>query len=147
MAGIFCNMVQTESEYALEYISEARTFLIEATETIIAWKNILMNIGIGHPFPTENIEQYLAKIITKQELAKQFLSLQNITEREKYFQVLHNIDYLTHKYSGQIYRIISFLRLTSLMMTDIFDNNSIQQLELVQKAMTVEAMADLREER
>ena len=55
-----------------------------------------------HPFPTENIEQYLAKDINKQELAKQFLSIQNVTKRERYFQGIQNMDFLMQKYLKQI---------------------------------------------
>ena len=138
----FIDIIQTESEYALKYILEVRTFLSEAKKIVIDFRDILVSIGIDNPYSTDNIRQYLAKEITKQELAMQFLSLQNVTEREKYFQVLYNIDFLIQKYFGQINRIISSLHLTSRLLTDIFDNNSIQQLELVRKAIRVESMAE-----
>ena len=121
----------------------ARKYLSEAKNTISDWQSILSDIVRYKSFLTENIEQYLAKDITKKELAKQFLSMENMTLRERYLQGIQNIDSVMQKYSGQINGIRASLLFGYPGLTDIFDNNSIQRLEFVQKAITVESMADI----
>ena len=137
----FADIIQTVS-IALEGIGEARTFLSDAKKTIIDWQDILGNIGFDHLFPTENIEQYLTKDITKQELAKQFLSVQNVTEREKYFQGIRDIDSVTQKYVNQIHHIRSSLLSAYRYLAMVFYSHDVTQLELVRKTITVESMAD-----
>ena len=127
---------------ALEQVGMARDALAELPFTIGEWNAVLRDIGWYNPYSTRSIEQYLDKNITKQEMAKQFFSLQNVTERERYFQGIQNMYSLMQKYLDQINDIVYFL-MSYPDLKNIFDSNSIQQLELVQKAMTVESMADL----
>ena len=76
-------MVQKECDNVQKNISEVRKFISAAKKTIIDSWDILVNIGIENPLPTEKIEQFLAQKITKQELAKQFLFMENATEKRK----------------------------------------------------------------
>ena len=129
-----------DADKILKYIREARTFLSDAQKTIRDWQGILRNIGIDKLFPTENIEQYLAKNITKQELAKQFLSIQNMSERERYFQNIQNVDSLMQKYRSQISRIRSSLKLIINFETEVFGRKRVHQLEVVRKMMTIKIL-------
>ena len=124
-------------------IGEARKKLSEANNTISEWRHILRNIAYENRFPTENIRQYLAKSITKRELAKQFLSIQSVTKRERYFQGVQNIDFLMQKYQTQIKDpLIDIIISYSEMATTMNDNNK-QHLEFVQKLNTIESMGDV----
>ena len=131
---------RNDANEILKYIREARTFLSDAQKTIRDWQGILRNIGINKLFPTENIKQYLTKNITKQELAKQFLSIQNVTERERYFQSIQNVDSLMQKYGSQISRIRSSLKLIFNFPNGVFGRKRVHQLEVVRKMMTIKIL-------
>ena len=143
VCGWQVKMLQS-SEFYLGHIRDYRPVISDAMNTIRAWRDILRYMWRNKPFATENIEQYLTKDITKQELAKQFLSEQNVTKREIYFNRIQNIDVLMQRYSGHMDTIRVYILFSAYPgLTYIFDNNYIQQLQLVQKAMTVRSMADL----
>ena len=125
-------------QFSIVRIRKAPKELSEANNTISEWRHILENIAFENPFPTENIIQYLAKDITKQELAKQFLSIQNVTKRERYFQGVQNMDFLMQKYRKQVAKAVEDILELYLSLTQSMDDNTMQRLEIVRKLMTVD---------
>ena len=131
-------LIRDSFQYSKFRIRKAPKQLSEANNTISEWRHILENITLENRFPTENIEQYLAKDITKQELAKQFLSIQNATKRERYFQGVQNMDFLMQKYRKQTAEAVSEILTLYTSLAKIMDDNSMQRLEIVRKLMTVD---------
>ena len=110
-----------------------------AWNTIHEWKDSYYETIWYNPFPTENIEQYLDKDITKQELAKQFLSVQNVIEREKYFQAIKDTNSLMQTYQQMMEQAALNIQLLH-HLREVFDDNILQRLELVQKLETVQSL-------
>ena len=126
-------------------IGIVRTKIRQAENEIVDWKHILEK---WKSFPIENIEQYLAKDITKQELAKQFLSRENVTERENFFQDIKKMEDHMQAYQNHIEQVRNYLSkgyysLRTPTPVSIIDYNSVQRLELVRKAMTVETVESM----
>ena len=124
-------------------IGLVRKELSEVNNTISEWRHILENIVYENRFPTQNIGQYLWKGITKQALAKQFLSIQNVTKRERYFQGVQNMDFLMQKYRKQIALAVPGILWSYRDLTEFMDDNSMPRLQFVRKVMTVESMVGL----
>ena len=134
----FMYITQASFVFSKVNIRMAPKELSEVNNTISEWRHILENIAVENPFPTENIEQYLAKDITKQELAKQFLSIQNATKRERYFQGVQNMDFLMHKYRKRVAEAVEYILELYLSLTQRMDDNTMQHLEIVRKFKTVD---------
>ena len=131
-------LIRDSFQYSKFRIRKIPKELSEANNAISEWRHILENIAYENPFPTENIEQYLAKDITKQELAKQFLSIQNATKRERYFQGVQNMDFLMQKYGKQITKAVEYILTLYSSLTMNMNDSSMQRLEIVRKLMTVD---------
>ena len=131
-------------DFTKNYIGMARKALSEVNNTVNEWRHILENIGVEHGLSTENIEQYLTKSITKQELAKQFLSIQNMTKRERYFQGVQNMDFLLRKYPKQMHDATVNIMISYQQLDYRLDDNNKRRLEFVRNLNTVESMGDLK---
>ena len=114
-------------------------------------------------FRTESMSLYLVKNMTKRELAQQYLSEQNVTERELFFLSIidsvnhiqldliqstwHPFENLMKQYESHFYKIIDLMyegygNLREEKPIIINDSNA-QRLQLVQKALTVDDLTDL----
>ena len=103
-----------------------------------------------HSFVTESMSQYLGKNMTKQELAKQFLSAQNLTKRENFFQRIINSEDFLIDYQTQFKKMIDPMLQGYGNLREqrpvIINDSSAQRLELVRKALTVDNLTDLARE-
>ena len=116
-----------QTQWAGYSIQTALTALADASKTIQEWEDSYHETIWYNPFPTENIEQYLDKDITKQELAKQFLSVQNVTEREKYFQAIKDTNSLMQTYQQKMGDVVLDIQLLH-HLREVFDDNILRRL-------------------
>ena len=142
MAGKFQIDSQKKLQKFKTNIGTVQIKILQAKKEIFDWKVILEK---WQSFPIENIEQYLDKDITKQELPKQFLSQQNVAKRENFFQDIKKMEDHMQVYQNHIEQVRNYLSkgyhsLRTPTPVTIIDDNSVQRLDLVQKAMTVVSM-------
>ena len=96
---------------------------------------------------TQNLSQYLVKNITKQELAEQFFSEQNVTDREEFLTNSNDIEDLMEQYKDLVYHIGSLLeygygKLSAFDPVIIINASSVQRLELMRKAATIDDLIE-----
>ena len=95
---------------------------------------------------TDNLERYLSKDITKQELAQQWLSPENVNRRRKFLEIITDLEYKRLHYDDVLRSIVN-------LMVDsygylrygrwpIINNSSVHDLELMKKALTVKLIRD-----
>ena len=72
------------------------------------WHTILSEVGIGSTLITDMMAQYIAKNITKEELAQQFFSEENVTRREALFQGIKDMEGLMQQYEEGVYMVSDF---------------------------------------
>ena len=119
---------------------------ISNIETIINHLKVTYR-GLLRTFMTESLFQYLAKYITKHELARQFLSENNVTERETFSRRILDSQDLEKQYYHRFNEItIKIIQGYGNLREDrpiIINDSSAQRLELVRKALTVDDLTDL----
>ena len=103
--------------------------------------------GLLRTFMTESLSQYLAKNITKQELATKFLSENNVTEREIFSRRILDSQDLEKQYYHWFNEItIKIIQGYGNLREDkpvIINDSSVHRLELVRKALTVDDLTYL----
>ena len=134
-------MVRAEAEIHKAYIVQARYRLIETFTFSERW-TVFMESMYRYILLDSIVAQYLDKDITKQDLTKQFLSRENATERERFLQDIISIENLLQRYEDQVHLISMFMcggysQLRLPLPVIIINDTSVQRLQLVQKAKTV----------
>ena len=131
----------------------ARTTLLQSPDfmkyylsTIEQWYDILSDIVIDISVISHNMAQYIANNITKQELAEQFFSEENVTRSEALFQGIKDMWYFIDQYGKGLYVLSDFLLNPYINVKNekllILNDSSVQRLQVVQKAATVHEFTD-----
>ena len=142
----FVSRVKQRSEIYNIFITGVSNMLFYINTPIQRWHTILSEVGIGSTLITDMMAQYIAKNITKQELAQQFFSEENVTRREALFQGIKDMEGLMQQYEEGVYMVSDFLWQGYFNLRHgrpvIINDTSAQLLALVQKAWTVSSMAE-----
>ena len=145
---IFLMQYVKEAEKVKDTIVQARKALSDGKKLIIKWFSALEDRLI-RIFPTESLSQYLVKNITKQELARQFLSDHNVIKKITFLQSIKDMEDSMQQYREFIYDIsimlMGYVKLSSWRPV-IINDSSVQRLELIQKALTVNTFSDWAKE-
>ena len=105
----------------------------------------MLYFSTSNIFFMDNMTQYLAKNISKQELTTQFFSEQDVKERVDLSEGKGVLESLLHQYENKLLLTSGIMRHGYAFMRDlnpvIIDDNNVQKLQLVKKALTVESLA------
>ena len=119
--------------------------LLEAETTLSEFLDRMFYFWDSDTFLINKMAQYLAKNISKQELTMQFFSDQGVKEREDFAQGKAVLESLLHQYENKLLIISGIIRQGYAIMRDlnpvIIDDNNVQKLQLVKKALTVDSLA------
>ena len=135
-------------KYELSKLTIGRTpKIIKHPHTAIEqWYQILHEIAFDITFLSDIMTQYLFQNITKQELAEEFFSEQNVKKRDNMFLGVKDMNNLMQEYERSLYAVRDYLWQSyySLINEKPFSINrsNIQRLQLVQKAATVDEFTD-----
>ena len=142
----FFSRVKQQSEIYNIFITGVSNMLFYINTPIQRWHTILSDVGHGSKLITDMMARYIAKNITKQELAQQFFSEENVTRREALFQGIKDMEGLMQQYEEGVYMVSDFLWQGYFNLRHgrpvIINDTSAQLLALVQKAWTVSSMAE-----
>ena len=142
----FVSRVKQQSEIYNIFITGVSNMLFYTNTPIQRWHTILSKVGIGSRLITDMMAQYIAKNITKQELAQQFFNEENVTRREALFQGIKDMEDLMQQYEEGVCMVSDFLWQGYFNLRHgrpaIINDTSAQLLALVQKAWTVRSMAE-----
>ena len=96
--------VRQQAEIYRIFITGVANMLFYINTPIQQWYNILSDVEVRSSLISDMMAQYLAKNITKQELAQQFFSEENVTKREGLFEGITDIQNLMQQYEeGSVY--------------------------------------------
>ena len=139
----FSELIREVAEIYKAYIASGREVIYEAEAVLTRLFLATWDINDHKTLFTNNFSQYLNKSITKLELTKQFLSEQNMTEREYLYLNIKYIESLLLTYYEQVHQISRFLELGYIYSRIIIMNgSSTQRLQLVQKAASVHSLTE-----
>ena len=110
------------------------------------WYQTPNDIAFDITFLSDIMTQYLIQNITKQELAEEFFSEQNVKKRENMFQGVKEMDNLMQEYERSLYIVSDYLWQSYYTLINekpfSINGSSVQRLQLVQKAATVDKFTD-----
>ena len=147
----FSEIVGQKAETHRANIARAREYLFEAEKYLDDWNSFLKTIFGNNSLTTSDIAKYLDKNITKQELAHEFFSEQSISRRQYFLELIVDIENQLKEYDVRL-DVIWYLIVrgyTSLRVEHpvvIINDSSVQRLELVKKALTVDYLSDIARE-
>ena len=127
-------------------ITLARQTLLTARNVLKEWYFNLVWHDVQSSFFTNSMVRYLAKNITKKELAEQFFNKQNVTKREDFLHNIRNTNHLMLQFEQQIHQVLNLMWQGYGNLREdrpvIINDSSIQCLELIRKALTVDDLSD-----
>ena len=94
---------------------------------------------------TDNLARYLSEDITKQELAQQWLSPENVNRRRKFLEGITDLENKRQHYDDVLGHIRSLMHNSYFSLryiTVIINDSSVHDLELVKKGLTVKFISD-----
>ena len=142
----FPSRVKQQAEIYRIFITGVANMLFYINTPIQRWDNILSHVEVRSSLISDMMAQYLAKSITKQELAEQFFGEENVTKREGLFQGIKDIENLMQQYEEGVFMVSDFLWQGYFNLRHgrpvIINDTSAQSLVLVQKAWTVRSMIE-----
>ena len=139
----FSVTVREQAETYKSHITQGRNFLLQLEAPL---KTFFARVYLGDWDDTFDVDIYLAGYITKQQLAKQFLSTENITLRESSLDHIEQVDDLMKQYLDQLFQSLDVLQegyvsLSEQRPVTIINETSIQRLNVIQKALSVDWLA------
>ena len=139
----FSEEVRKEAKMYKAYITQGRFSLLEMETPLVRYFVIAVFGEWGNTF---HVEKYLAKNITKQELAEQFLSVENMEEIEDFSENISEMEDLMNQYRDRIFESVDFLQegyvsLSRQNPVIIINDSSIQRLHVIQNALTNDWLA------
>ena len=139
----FSEEIRKEAEMYKAYITQGRFSILEMETPLVRYFVIAVFREWSNTF---DVEKYLAKNITKQELAEQFLSVKNMEEIEDFSENISEMEDLMNQYRDRIFESVDFLQegyvsLSRQNPVIIINDSSIQHLHVIQKALTNDWLA------
>ena len=141
----FAEKVRQKAETSKANIVQLQDELNEADDFLCNWHNKLTGVMSIDILSTGNLVRYLSEDITKQELAEQWLSPENVYRRQKFLDGITNVGNIRQGYDDVLSTIRDFMSGYSVLRSDqlaIINDRSVHDLELVKKALTVEFIRD-----
>ena len=142
----FAQRVRENAEMRKANIVKIQDQVLEASNFLYRWVVKFSEVLFVNIFSTENILQYISVNITKQELAQQWLSPENVTKRQNFLVGITDLENKKKQYVDLLY----FIR--ELMYDSYYDlkyyrpiiinDSSVHDLELVKKGLTVKYISD-----
>ena len=127
-------------------ITLARQTLLTARNLLSEWYFNLVWHDMETTFFINSMVGYLAKNITKKELAEQFLSEQNVSKREGFLQNIKSMDGFMQEFEQEIYQVPNLMWQGYGNLREdksvIINDSSVHRLELIRKALTVDDLSD-----
>lgn len=127
-------------------ITLARQTLLTARNLLSEWYFNLVWHDMETTFFINSMVGYLAKNITKKELAEQFLSEQNVSKREGFLQNIKSMDGFMQEFEQEIYQVLNLMWQGYGNLREdksvIINDSSVHRLELIRKALTVDDLSD-----
>ena len=137
----FAQRVRENAEMRKANIVKIQDQVLEASNFLYRWVIKFSEVLFVNIFSTENILQYISVNITKQELAQQWLSPENVTKRQKFVVGITDLENKKKQYDDLLFFISDLMRDSyydlKYYRPVIINDSSVHDLELVKKAMTV----------
>ena len=145
----FSEIVHEKAQMYKAYITEGRFSLLQLEIPLLRYYTRAIIVKWNNTF---DVEKYLAGNITKQQLAEQFLSAQNIRRREYLSECIDVMEDMMDQYLNQLYLSLDYMlegyvHLLGQNPVIIINDSSIQHLHVVQKALTNDWLARFARER
>ena len=142
----FAEKVRQEAEMRKANISKIRDEVHEDNNFLFLWGLNLDRVVNIYKISTDNLERYLSKDITKQELAQQWLSPENVNRRKNFLRGITDVENRRERYHDVIasikYLFIFGYRALRYDKPRIINDSSVHDLELVKKGLTVKFISD-----
>ena len=142
----FAEKVRQKAEISKANIIKLQHQILEASIFFYLWLIKFDEVLFVNIFSTENMLQYISVNITKQELAQQWLSPENVTKRQKFVVGITDLENKKKQYNDVLF-FISDLMYDSYYdlryyRPAIINDSSVHDLELVKKGLTVKYISD-----
>ena len=142
----FVERVCEKAEMRKANIVKLQDQIFEANTFHFLWLSKLFDVVHIDIFSIDNLVRYLSKNITKQELAQQWLSTENLTKRQNFLEGITDLENRKRHYDDLI-PLISDLMIDGYyhLRNDrpaIINASSARHLELVKKGLTVKFLSD-----
>ena len=142
----FAQRVREKTEMRKANIVKLQDQIFEANTFHFLWLAKLFDVVHIDIFSIDILVRYLSKNITKQEIAQQWLSPENLTERQNFLEGITDLENRKRHYDSLI-PLISDLMIDGYynLRNDrpaIINASSARHLELVKKGLTVKFLSD-----
>ena len=141
----FAEKVRQDAEMKKSSIVKLQDEVDEAEVFLPIWNYKLIDVVYICIISTDNLARYLSENITKQELAEQWLSPENVNRKRKFLEGITDLENKRQHYDA-VLNSIKTLMINSYFFLrrrpDIINDSSVHDLELVKKGLTVKLIRD-----
>ena len=138
----FAEKVRQEAERSKTFIVKLQDEAHEALDFCSLWFFKLSDVVNRDIISTDNLVRYLSQNITKQELAEQWLSTENVNRKRKFLEGITDLENKKLRYDDMLtyiqFAMFSGYYLLRNNKPRIINDSSLHDLELVKKGLTVD---------